>query len=166
MLKLNYIKNVLKLSGIILILLQLSCAQSKKKENIIGARAGKIESLDPAQANTLRTLQILSALGDTLYKINKEGNLSPNLAKALPKVSQDGLVIDIPLKENISFHDGSIFNAKAMKFSLDRFMKIGTLNYLLNDKNSYRFGDTCLIDISKTGDPLGLSGHSLTQHFS
>ena len=44
------------------------------------------------------------------------------------------MIIDIPLKENISFHDGSIFNAQAMKFSLDRFMKIGTLNYLLNDK--------------------------------
>ena len=57
MLKLNYIKNVLKLSGIILILLQLSCFQYKKRENIIVASAGKIESLDPAQANTLRTLQ-------------------------------------------------------------------------------------------------------------
>ena len=91
---------------------QLSCAQSKKRENIIVASAGKIESLDPAQANTLRTLQILSALGDTLYKTNKDGNLSPILAKDLPKVSEDGLLIDIQLRENISFHDGSSFNAK------------------------------------------------------
>ena len=134
MLKLNCIKNILKVSSILLILLQLSCSQDKKRENIIVASAGKIESLDPAQANTLRTLQILSALGDTLYKINKEGNLSPSLAKDLPKVSKNGLLIDIPLKENISFHDGSIFNAEAMAFSLNRFRKIGTLNYLLNDK--------------------------------
>ena len=134
MLKLNYIKNILKISSILLILFQLSCVQNKKRENIIVASAGKIESLDPAQANTLRTLQILSALGDTLYKINKEGNLSPNLAKDLPKVSKNRLLIDIPLREDISFHDGSSFNAKAMKFSLNRFMKIGTLNYLLNDK--------------------------------
>ena len=41
----------------------------------------------------------------------KEGNLSPSLAKDLPKVSKNGLLIDIPLKENISFHDGTIFNA-------------------------------------------------------
>ena len=123
-----------KRQSILLILLQLSCSQYKKRENIIVASAGKIESLDPAQANTLRTLQILSALGDTLYKINKEGNLSPSLAKDLPKVSKNGLLIDIPLKENISFHDGSIFNAEAMAFSLNRFRKIGTLNYLLNDK--------------------------------
>ena len=134
MLKLNCIKNILKVSCIFPILFQLSCAQYKKRENIIVASAGKIESLDPAQANTLRTLQILSALGDTIYKINKEGNLSPSLAKDLPKVSKNGLLIDIPLKENISFHDGSIFNAEAMAFSLNRFRKIGTLNYLLNEK--------------------------------
>jgi len=130
----NNLKNILKVSSIILILFQVSCVQYKKRESIIVASAGKIDSLDPAQANTLRTLQILSALGDTLYKINKEGNLSPNLAKDLPKISKDGLLIDIPLKENIYFHDGSSFNAKAMQFSLNRFMRIGTLNYLLNDK--------------------------------
>jgi len=134
MLKLNYVKNILKVSSILLIFFQLSCVQYKKRENIIVASAGKIESLDPAQANTLRTLQILSALGDTLYKTNREGNLLPILAKDLPKVSKNGLLIDIPLKENISFHDGSIFNAEAMAFSLNRFREIGTLNYLLNDK--------------------------------
>ena len=134
MIKKNYIKSVFKTSSIILILLQLSCVQYKKRENIIVASAGKIESLDPAQANTLRTLQILSALGDTLYKINKEGDLHPILASGLPKASKNKLYIDIPLKENISFHDGSIFDAAAMKFSLDRFIRIGTLNYLLNDK--------------------------------
>ncbi|WP_269625190.1 ABC transporter substrate-binding protein [Prochlorococcus marinus] len=134
MLKLNCIKNILKGSGIIFILLQLSCAQYQEREKIIVASAGKIESLDPAQANTLRTLQILSALGDTLYKINKEGHLQPSLAKDLPKISNNGLLIDISLKENISFHDGSLFNAEAMAFSLNRFREIGTLNYLLNEK--------------------------------
>ena len=69
MLKINRIKNILKVSCIFPILFQLSCAQYKERENIIVASAGKIESLDPAQANTLRTLQILSALGDTIYKI-------------------------------------------------------------------------------------------------
>mgnify|MGYP001196508276 FL=1 len=128
------VKNMLKILSIFVIFFQFSCTQEEKRENIILASAGKIESLDPAQANTLRTLQILSALGDSLYKINKEGNLSPNLAKDLPKLSKDGLLIDIPLREDILFHDGSEFNAKAMKFSLNRFMRIGTLNYLLNEK--------------------------------
>ena len=134
MIKQKYIKNILKISSILLIFIQFSCVQKKKRDNIILASAGKIESLDPAQANTIRTLQILSALGDTLYKIDNKGNLQPVLASGPPLAGKHGLLIDIPLKENISFHDGSIFNANAMKFSLDRFMKIGTLNYLLNDK--------------------------------
>ncbi len=134
MLKLKYIKNVLSFSSILLILFQLSCVKYNKRETIIVASAGKIESLDPAQANTIRTLQILSALGDTLYKTNNEGTIVPILAKKLPKLSKNGLLIDIPLKENIFFHDGSIFNAEAMAFTLNRFRKIGTLNYLLNDK--------------------------------
>ncbi len=134
MLKVEKIKEILKISSIILIFFLLSCAQKNKRESIIVASAGKVESLDPAQANTLRTLQILSALGDTLFIIDKDGNLVPKLAKSLPKVSKDGLLIDITLRENVSFHDGSKFNAKAMKFSLNRFMNIGTLNYLLNEK--------------------------------
>ena len=89
------IKNILKFSSIFFILFQFSCVQNKQRENIIVASAGKIESLDPAQANTLRTLQILSALGDTLYIINKEGNLDPILASDLPTVSKNGLQIDI-----------------------------------------------------------------------
>tara|TARA_Y100001968_G_scaffold14609_1_gene11787 strand:- start:48 stop:1625 length:1578 start_codon:yes stop_codon:yes gene_type:complete len=132
--KVNNFKSILKLFTLILIISQFSCVKHKKRENIIVASSGKIKSLDPAQANTLRTLQILSALGDTLYKTNNDGKLSPFLAKDLPKVSKDGLLIDITLRENISFHDGTPFNAEAMKFSLNRFIKIGTLNYLLNDK--------------------------------
>ncbi len=127
-------KNILKVASLILIILQISCSQAKKRDNIIIASAGKIESIDPAQANTLRTLQILSAIGDTLYKSNAEGKLYPSLAKELPKVSEDGLSIDIPIKENISFHDGTNFDANAMMFSLKRFMRIGNLSYLLNDK--------------------------------
>ena len=134
MIKSKRLKNIFKISTITLIFFQISCTQGKRNENIIVASAGKIESLDPAQASTLRTLQLLSALGDTLYKINNEGDLYPVLAKDLPRVSKNGLLIDIPLRENVFFHDGTIFNANAMKFSLKRFMNIGTLNYLLNDK--------------------------------
>ena len=117
-----------------LLLLQTSCAPKKNLERIIVASAGKIESLDPAQANTLRALQLLSALGDTLYIVDKEGDLKPHLAEGLPLISSDGLVLDIKLKKGIYFHDGTPFNAEAMAFSLRRFINIGTLNYLINKK--------------------------------
>ncbi len=106
----------------------------RDKERIVVAGSGKIESLDPAQANTIRTLQLISALGDTFYKLDKSGNLIPVLAKEPPKITNKGMALQIKLKENIFFHDGTLLDAKAMEFSLNRFMKIGTLNYLIKDK--------------------------------
>ncbi len=118
----------------ILSITQLSCSPVKKQNRIIIASAGKIDSLDPAQASTLRALQLISALGDPLYRIDYEGNLIPKLAKEKPKVFNNGLTIDIPLREGVLFHDGTIFNAKAMEFSLKRFMKIGTQSYVISDR--------------------------------
>ncbi len=111
-----------------------SCQLSKKSTRLIVASSGKITSLDPAQASTFDALQLLSALGDPLYKINKEGTLEGVLAKELPVISENGRIISIPLRDDVFFHDGTPFNSMAMAFSLKRFMKIGRLNYLLDGR--------------------------------
>ncbi len=98
------------------------------------ASASKIKSIDPAQANTFGTLQILSALGDTLYSLNKEGELEPKLASGLPTIHNNGLIVRIPLREDVKFHDGTNFDADSMVFSIKRFMKIGILNYIVGNK--------------------------------
>jgi len=113
---------------------QYSCVSSNKYKRIIVASSGKIESLDPARASTLKSLQLLSALGDTLYELNSEGELIPVLASGMPIYSKDKLQILINLKRNILFHDETSFNSNAIKFSFDRFKKIGTMNYILGNK--------------------------------
>jgi peptide/nickel transport system substrate-binding protein len=69
---------------------------------------------------------IVYNLGETLYTY-KLGTteLIPQLASALPQVSPDGLTYTIPLRRGIKFHDGTAFNAQAMAFSLERFIKNG-----------------------------------------
>ncbi len=129
------INNINKIIFILFILTsQLACSPNRKGEEIIIASSGKIESLDPAQANTLRALQLISGLGDRLYRLNSEGILEPRLAKRLPIIKDNGLTIDIKLKENIMFHDGTPFNSEAMAFSLKRFMRIGTQSYVIGDR--------------------------------
>ncbi len=113
---------------------QYSCVPNSKSKRIIVASSGKIESLDPARASTLKSIQLLSSLGDTLYELNSEGELIPELAAGMPVFSEDKLQIIINLRRNVLFHDGTLFNSKAIKFSFDRFKRIGTMNYILGNK--------------------------------
>ena len=87
----------------IISLLQFSCVSNNKSKRIIVASSGKIESLDPARANTLKSLQLLSSLGDTLYELNSDGELIPELASGMPIISKDRLQITINLRKNVFF---------------------------------------------------------------
>tara|TARA_Y100001968_G_scaffold333212_1_gene394750 strand:- start:1662 stop:3248 length:1587 start_codon:yes stop_codon:yes gene_type:complete len=130
------LKNLSNFLGLLLLIAisQSSCRTAKDKERITVASAGKISSIDPAQANTFQELQLLSALGDTLYKVNSDGIIQPELAAGMPQFSDNGLTISIPLRRDVYFHDGTKFDAEAMAFTLERFKEIGTLSYLLGDR--------------------------------
>ena len=114
--------------------LQFGCSTKNYNKKIIIASSGKIESIDPARANTLKALQLLNSLGDTLYELNHEGKLIPKLASSMPTISEDKLKITIKLKENVLFHDGTKFDSESMKFTIERFQNIGTMNYILGDR--------------------------------
>ena len=122
------------LIGLALAFSQSACQPKRQSERITVASAGRISSLDPALASTRGVLQVLSALGDTLYIRGANGKLQPQLAASKPEVSDDGLSVSIPLRRDVLFHDGSRFDAKAMAFSLNRFLRIGSQRYLLSDR--------------------------------
>lgn len=86
----------------------------------------KPRTLDPADSYELSGLMVIYNLSDTLYTYQLgTTNLQPQLATALPQVSADGLTYRIPLRQGVKFHDGTPFNAQAMAFSLQRFLKNG-----------------------------------------
>ncbi|MDZ4874518.1 MAG: Periplasmic dipeptide transport protein [Chroococcidiopsis cubana SAG 39.79] len=83
-------------------------------------------TIDPADNYELAGTNITTSLCDRLYTYKLgTGELEPQLATALPKVSQDGLTYTIPIRTGVVFHDGTPFNAEAMAFSLNRFIKNG-----------------------------------------
>ena len=94
-----------------------------------------ISTLDPADAYSLFAGNLLYNLGDRLYSYKLgSSELQPQLATALPKVSADQLTYTIPLRKGVVFHDGERFNAKAMEFSLKRFIENGgSPAFLLSD---------------------------------
>lgn len=86
----------------------------------------KPRTLDPADNYELAGANVLTNLCDRLYSYKLgTGELQAQLATDLPKVSKDGLTYIIPLRQGVVFHDGTPFNAEAMAFSLNRFIKNG-----------------------------------------
>ncbi|WP_315865248.1 ABC transporter substrate-binding protein [Acaryochloris thomasi] len=86
----------------------------------------KLRTLDPADAYDIFSGILLNNMGERLYTYELGSTkLVPQLATALPEVSEDGLTYIIPLREGVQFHDGTPFNAKAMAFSLRRFIENG-----------------------------------------
>ncbi|MBE9138994.1 peptide ABC transporter substrate-binding protein [Nodosilinea sp. LEGE 07088] len=93
-------------------------------------------TLDPADAYETFPGILLYNLGDRLYTYEPgTTNLVPQLATAMPTVSADGLTYTIPLRDDVTLHDDTPFNAEVMAFSIQRFMENGGRPaYLLADK--------------------------------
>jgi peptide/nickel transport system substrate-binding protein len=86
----------------------------------------KPRTLDPADIYDLAGLNIAYNVGESLYTYEfGKTAIKPLLATEMPKVSADGLTYTIPLRQGVTFHDGTPFNAKAMEFSLQRFIENG-----------------------------------------
>ena len=105
-----------------------------RSSHLVVASKNRIDTVDPAGAYTFGAMQLLSAIGDPLYAISARGKIEPRLAVAMPQVSADGLTVRVPLRQGVRFHDGTAFNAEAMVFTLQRFLAIGKLSYLLGDR--------------------------------
>jgi ABC-type transport system substrate-binding protein len=93
-----------------------------KKEFIFG-RGGDSVLLDPAKIEDGASAQVVEQVFEGLYTY-KPGNTDviPLLADGMPQISTDGKVYTIKLKQGIKFHDGTPFNAAAVKFSIERQM--------------------------------------------
>lgn len=78
------------------------------------------DTLDPTVANTFVSRVVFTSICEKLYDTNDKLNLVPQLAAELPKISPDGLTVDIQLRKDVKFNDGTPFDAAAVKVTLDR----------------------------------------------
>lgn len=78
-------------------------------------------AVDPAYFDDGESAVVSCNMYEGLYQYGKtDAKVSPCLAKDLPEISDDGLVYTIKLNEGIKFHDGTDFNADAVKQSIER----------------------------------------------
>jgi peptide/nickel transport system substrate-binding protein len=81
------------------------------------------KSMDPHAVTAVNDFRILVNLYDGLVRY-KSGTLEvePALAESWD-ISEDGRTYTFKLREDVSFHDGTPFNAEAVKFNFDRMLK-------------------------------------------
>ncbi len=84
------------------------------------ASSGDISGLDPAMANDGETFRVSRQIFEGLVGVEPgTADPAPGLAESWTQ-SEDGLSYTFTLKEGVTFHDGTDFNAEAVCFNFDR----------------------------------------------
>lgn len=98
-----------------------AAAQTPPDVLIVGQIA-EPKSLDPHAVTAVNDFRILMNVYDGLVRY-KNGTLEvePALAESW-EVSEDGTEYTFKLREGVTFHDGTPFNAEAVKFNFDRML--------------------------------------------
>jgi peptide/nickel transport system substrate-binding protein len=77
------------------------------------------DTLDPVQMTTTTVANMVDYVVETLTFIDQDGKIRPMLAESWA-VSPDGREYTLKLRRGVTFHDGTSFNAQAVKWNLDR----------------------------------------------
>src|SRR5262245_47096832 len=78
-------------------------------------------TLDPHASPSAVTYQIIASVTENLIYKGPDGKLVPWLAESWT-TSKDGRSVTFKLRRDVKFHDGTPFNADAVKFNFDRIV--------------------------------------------
>jgi peptide/nickel transport system substrate-binding protein len=78
-------------------------------------------TLDPHASPSAVTYQIIASVTESLLYHGRDGKLVPWLAESWA-ASADGRSVTFKLRRDVKFHDGTPFNAAAVKFNFDRIV--------------------------------------------
>jgi peptide/nickel transport system substrate-binding protein len=109
-------------------------SSSYAKETLIYGTTEKIIDMDPGKAYDFHTWEIFYNIYEGLmkYKLG-ETTLEPGLAESY-EISADGKEYTFKLREGVKFTDGTVFDASAVKWSIDRVMALeGDPSWLVTD---------------------------------
>ena len=98
-------------------------AQAQTPPNVlVVGQIAEPKSLDPQAVTAVNDFRILVNMYDGLTRY-KDGTLEvePSLAESWT-ISEDGKTYTFKLRDGVTFHDGSPFNAEAVKFNFDRML--------------------------------------------
>jgi peptide/nickel transport system substrate-binding protein len=126
---------------------------------LVISRTTDPQSLDPAAEVTVDGgLETFVASYERLFNLTPQGKIIPGLATKW-SVSPNGKVYTITLRKGVTFHDGSPFNAAAVRYTWQRIKALNSaaVQYWSDVKNVVPVGtDTVQFDL-KTVSPIFLA---------
>ncbi|SNR53322.1 ABC transporter substrate-binding protein [Puniceibacterium sediminis] len=87
--------------------------------DIVWARYGDIDTLDPHRATSTLSLQVWSLIYDTLLAVDADGNPVPHVAKSWTS-NEAGTEYTFSLQEGVMCHDGTPLDASDVKYTIDQ----------------------------------------------
>jgi ABC-type transport system substrate-binding protein len=93
--------------------------QAKAGGTLVYATGTDVQTLDPQFVTDIPTSRIVAHIHETLVKADETGEIRPALATSWT-TSDDKLTWTFKLRQGVRFHDGTPFNAAAVKGTFDR----------------------------------------------
>ncbi len=114
--------------------LAFGTSMAQAKTTLVYGTTERVTDMDPANAYDFHTWEIFYNIYQGLMGYPAgETNLVPNLAESY-KIVDDGKGYIFKLREGLSFTDGTPFDAEAMKWSIDRVIRLkGDPSWLVTD---------------------------------
>lgn len=103
-------KKLLALVLALMVALSAVAAVAEDKDTLIVTALTSSESFDPHTANEFDRMVVNSVM-DTLFMYDENGDAAPCLAE---RWEEDGMNITVHLRQDVTFHDGTPFNADAV----------------------------------------------------
>lgn len=117
-------------------------------ETLVFAQGAEPRGLDPAFVDDGESAKVIVNVYEGLLAYEEDSTeLKPCLAESW-EVSEDGLSYTFKLKEGVKFHDGTDFNAEAVKYNIDRQLppqRTEDMPYA-----SFTFGDVESVEVIDT----------------
>src|SRR5438093_1324152 len=121
-----------------------SAAHAQTKTRVVALNQDP-DILDPTLARTYVGRIVFSHICEKLYEIDEGLRIAPQLAAALPAITDGGKTVTIKLRSGVKFNDGTPMDAEAVKFSLDRHRTL---------KGSNRASELAPVEAVEVASPL------------
>lgn len=96
-------------------------ASGKAGGTLVFGRGTDSVSLDPAIVTDGESLRVTKNIFDTLLDYEDDSMIVQEALAVKWKISDDGLTYTFNLRKDVKFHDGTPFNAEAVKYNFDRW---------------------------------------------